>query len=113
VTEHEGRNACERNLEARRRCIEHYGARCVVCGLDFGKVYGEVAEGLIHVHHLKPISEVGESYVIDPVEDLRPVCPNCHAVIHLRREPPYLIEDVISFLNGSVGGRRNGPSGPS
>jgi predicted HNH restriction endonuclease len=24
---------------------------------------------------------VGE--VVDPVDDLRPVCPNCHAVLHL------------------------------
>ncbi len=106
-------NAYERNPEARRRCIEHYGAKCVVCGLDFGEVYGEVAEGLIHVHHLKPISGVGEGYVVDPVEDLRPVCPNCHAVIHLRIDPPYLLEDVKSFLGRSVGGRRNAPAGPS
>jgi predicted HNH restriction endonuclease len=98
-------NAYERNQEARRRCIERYGARCVVCGLDFGEVYGEVAEGLIHVHHLKPISEVGEGYVVDPVEDLRPVCPNCHAVIHLRSDIPYLIEDVISFLSEAAGRR--------
>lgn len=91
-------NAYERNQEARRQCIERYGARCVVCGFDFGEVYGEVAEGLIHVHHLKPISDVGEGYVVDPVEDLRPVCPNCHAVIHLRSDPPYSIQDVMSFL---------------
>jgi hypothetical protein len=76
-------NAYERNPEARRTCIEHYGPTCVVCGFDFGRVYGQEAQGYIHVHHLKQLSEVGEEYEVDPVADLRPVCPNCHAVIHL------------------------------
>lgn len=31
---------------------------------------------------LLPISEIGEKYVVDPVRDLIPVCPNCHAAIH-------------------------------
>jgi hypothetical protein len=75
-------NAYERNPEARRRCVAHYGANCSVCGFNFGAIYGPIAEGCIHVHHLRPLSEVGGEYVVDPVEDLRPVCPNCHAVIH-------------------------------
>jgi predicted HNH restriction endonuclease len=76
-------NAYERSPEARRKCIEHHGAACSVCGMTFGSVYGEMADGFIHVHHLKPLSEIGEEYEVDPVADLRPVCPNCHAVIHL------------------------------
>jgi putative restriction endonuclease len=91
-------NAYERNPVARRLCIQHHGCRCVICGFDFGNVYGEIARGFIHVHHLRPLSEIGEEYVIDPVNDLRPVCPNCHAVLHLR-VPPYSIEDVIAFRN--------------
>jgi predicted HNH restriction endonuclease len=31
-------------------------------------------------------------YVVDPVNDLKPVCPNCRAMIH-RRTPPYSLED--------------------
>ena len=57
-----------------------------------------VAEERIHVHLLKLVSEVGEGYVIDPVEDLRPVCPNCHAVIRLRSDLPYSIEDEQAFF---------------
>jgi hypothetical protein len=75
-------NAYERNPIARGRCIAHYGPTCVVCALNFGAVYGPLAEGLIHVHHVKPLSEIGEEYEVDPVADLRPVCPNCHAVLH-------------------------------
>jgi hypothetical protein len=79
-------NAYERNPIARACCIAHYGASCVVCGLNFGAVYGPLAEGFIHVHHIKPLSAIGVEYEVDPVADLRPVCPNCHAVIHLGGE---------------------------
>lgn len=75
-------NQYERNPEARRQCIEAHGCYCHVCGLDFAKKYGEIGEGFIHVHHLVPISTIGEGYVVDPVKDLIPVCPNCHAMLH-------------------------------
>jgi 5-methylcytosine-specific restriction protein A len=42
-------------------------------------------------------SEVGESYVIDPLKDLRPVCPNCHAMIH-KRTPPLSISEMREQL---------------
>lgn len=73
----------ERNPEARARCIEQYGTACVVRGFSFGAAFGTEAEGFIHVHHLKPLAEIGERYEVDPIADLRPVCPNCPAFIHL------------------------------
>jgi 5-methylcytosine-specific restriction endonuclease McrA len=76
-------NAFERNPEARRQCIQHFGADCCICGFNFGSVYGSEVEGYIHVHHLVPLSEIRGEYIVDPVKDLRPVCPNCHAVLHL------------------------------
>jgi hypothetical protein len=76
-------NAYERSPKARRQCIEQHGCNCCVCGFSFGAVYGPQAEGYIHVHHLRPLSEVGGEYVVDPVADLLPVCPNCHAFLHL------------------------------
>jgi HNH endonuclease len=90
-------NAYERDPEARRQCIAAHGCTCCVCGFSFGSRYGQVAEGYIHVHHLRPLSEVGGVHLVDPVEDLRPVCPNCHAVLH-RRVPSYSIEEVRAFL---------------
>jgi 5-methylcytosine-specific restriction protein A len=91
-------NAYERNPVARRLCVAAHGTSCAICGLSFGETYGKVAEGYIHVHHLRPLSEIGSEYEVDPVEDLRPVCPNCHAVLH-RRVPAYSIEDVRGFLS--------------
>ena len=90
-------NSYERNPVARRKCIEHYGAACQVCNVDFEKVYGEIGKGFIHVHHLKQISEIGETYQVDPIQDLQPVCPNCHAMIH-KRKPPYTIEEIKTLL---------------
>lgn len=76
-------NAYERNPQARAACISHYGATCSVCGFNFAAVYGALAAGFIHVHHIRPLSEIGEAYEVNPVMDLRPVCPNCHSVIHM------------------------------
>lgn len=90
-------NAYERNQEARRRCIAHHGETCCICGFNFRAAYGEVAEGYIHVHHVRPLSETGGQYAVDPIADLRPVCPNCHAVLH-RRIPSYSTEEVKAML---------------
>lgn len=76
-------NSYERNPKARKACIEHYGSSCAVCGFDFGKTYGLHAKGYIHVHHIVPLAEVREEYEVDSVKDLRPVCPNCHSMLHL------------------------------
>ncbi len=93
----------ERNPMARQACIDHYGGQCQVCGFDFGEIYGDLGNGFIHVHHVKPLSEIGEQYQVDPVRDLRPVCPNCHAMLH-RVNPPLQIDElklrIAMFGNG-------------
>lgn len=75
--------APSRNPKARAACIEHYTARCSICQFDFNEFYGESSWSLIHVHHLKPMSQSRGERLVDPKRDLRPVCPNCHAVLHL------------------------------
>jgi 5-methylcytosine-specific restriction enzyme A len=79
-------NAYERNRKARKACINHHGVACFICGFKFGDVYGDMFKRVIHVHHLRPLSEIAGEYEVNPVEDLRPVCPNCHVVIHYGRE---------------------------
>lgn len=81
-------NAYERDPRARKACLAHHGTNCSVCGFNFESRYGKIGEGFIHVHHLVPLSEVGEDYEVDPIADLLPVCPNCHAMLH-RSEPPF------------------------
>lgn len=75
-------NYYERNAKARSKCIEHHGCKCFVCEFDFEKQYGELGKSFVHVHHIVPLSEIKASYVVDPVADMRPVCANCHAIIH-------------------------------
>jgi 5-methylcytosine-specific restriction enzyme A len=89
--------AYERNPEARRVCLAHYGTSCVVCGFDFNATYGPMAEHFIHVHHLRMLSTIGKEYIVDPVRDLRPVCPNCHSVLHLK-SPPYTVDELKAVV---------------
>lgn len=87
----------ERSPIARAICIKAYGAVCYICGFDFAKRYGEVGKGFIHVHHLQPKAVIGKSSKINPIRDLRPVCPNCHAMIH-QRKPVYSIEELKEIM---------------
>lgn len=91
-------NKYERNPSARKKCIAHHGAVCAVCRIDFGAQYGGVASGYIHVHHVVPISSIKKTYLLDPIKDLVPVCPNCHAVIHHGVKTPRTIQEVRSLM---------------
>ena len=78
-------NTYERNPVARAKCLAHHGYKCAVCSFDFEEFYGSIGYNFIHVHHIIPLSEIGKAYVLDPVKDLVPICPNCHAMIHRTR----------------------------
>lgn len=90
-------NAYERNPLARAACIAHYGCSCRACGFNFQQAYGDIGAGFIHVHHRIPIGTIGKEYEIDPVKDLIPVCPNCHAMIH-KQTPPLTIDELQARL---------------
>ena len=90
-------NRYERNRSARKTCIEKWGPKCAACGFDFEAVYGVIGQGFIHVHHLTPIATIKMEYQLDAHNDLRPVCPNCHSMLH-RRTPPYTIDELKAFL---------------
>ncbi|MHB1675847.1 MAG: HNH endonuclease [Acidobacteriaceae bacterium] len=83
----------ERNPEARKKCIQIFGVVCIVCGFDFERTYGEIGSGFIHVHHLNSLAETKGQYKVNPRTDLRPVCPNCHEMLH-KNKPPFSIEEL-------------------
>jgi 5-methylcytosine-specific restriction protein A len=89
---------CARSRAARDRCIEIYKAKCIICKFDFEKTYGEVGKGLIHVHHLNQLSKNTEKHIVNAMEDLRPVCPNCHFIIHKNKNEAYKIDDVEKMI---------------
>lgn len=84
----------ERNPELRKACIAHYGYVCQVCGLDFTKAYGELGKDFIEVHHLTPISTTEGEHEVDPIQDLVPLCSNCHSMIHRGEDGPLTLEEL-------------------
>jgi len=86
-------NSYERNPIARLKCIEHFGLSCQVCSFSFKDRFGDLGRDFIHVHHKVDIATIGNEYSVDPIFDLIPVCPNCHAMLH-KRKPAYSIEEL-------------------
>lgn len=87
-------NNYERNPIARKKCIEHFGSTCQVCGFNFSEKFGE---DFIHVHHKVDISTIGNEYSINPLTDLIPVYPNCHSMLH-KRKPAYSIDEIKQIM---------------
>lgn len=71
----------ERHALLRKQAIKLHGTTCFICEIKLSDLYGSVANGFIHIHHRKPLSETGETRV-DPRTDLIPLCPTCHAIVH-------------------------------
>ncbi|MGA0544957.1 HNH endonuclease [Brevundimonas sp. VNH65] len=93
-------NRYERDRRNRAAALAIHGYACKACDLQLDILYGDAATGLIEVHHLTPVSELGPGYIINPRDDLAPLCPNCHSVAH-RRAPPYSIEELRAMLSRS------------
>lgn len=96
-------NRYERNPVNRELCLAANGYKCKICGFEFEKKYGEIGHNFIHVHHIEMISSFGGNYYLDPVNDLIPVCPNCHAMLH-RTNPPIKPNELKELIEM----RRNG-----
>lgn len=94
----------ERNPFVRAACLDYHGYKCSVCTFDFENYYGSIGKEFIHVHHLTEISSRKGSHSVDPVRDLRPVCPNCHAMLH-KRNPALTIEELRSMIKKENKGR--------
>lgn len=87
----------ERSRSNRKACLDHYGPACQACGMSFGDVYGELGTDFIHVHHEVPLHTLGGPQNVDPVKDMKPLCPNCHAMVH-RADPPIPVMELREQL---------------
>jgi len=83
----------ERNPELRRQAIAIHGTSCFGCGFSFEKHYGEHGKGYIHVHHTKPVAESGER-TVDPVEEMIPLCANCHSMVHRYKNKTLTLDEL-------------------
>jgi predicted HNH restriction endonuclease len=89
-----------RNPKLREDAIKHHGARCLVCEFDFEATYGAIGEGFIEIHHLEPVSARGKANATGwstSVEDVRPLCSNCHRMVH-RRSPPIPVDELAALI---------------
>ena len=55
--------------------------RCAVCDFSFQEQYGPLGVNMIEAHHRTPLNEI-EGEIETKIEDLAPVCSNCHWILH-------------------------------
>jgi predicted HNH restriction endonuclease len=71
--------------EAKARALKKYGQLfCAACGFDFSERYGKVGDGIIDVHHTKPVHTMQPGEKTN-VTDLVLLCSNCHRIVHSKR----------------------------
>ena len=91
-------NRYEQDPDARRVCLAFHGTSCAACGFSFEASYGETGTDAIEVHHVVPPVMLGEGYTLDPVADLVPLCPNCHAMAHLAVASPRTLSELRNII---------------
>lgn len=96
----------ERSKKLREATIQHYTKdgkiQCAVCGFDFYEFYGERGEGYIQIHHENPIyqysNEGFKSYIKEAIKDTKPVCANCHCMIHRKKSHMLTIDELKEII---------------
>ena len=82
-------NLFRRNPALRSAAIAKHGLRCFGCECTLGELYGPLGEGYIEIHHLDPLGEridfMAPEATMTTVDDVAPLCPSCHRMIHRRR----------------------------
>lgn len=85
-----------RSAWLRDECLRIKGSKCEICGFDAANIYGEEFAEKIHIHHLNPISQ-NEKHETT-LNDLIPVCPNCHMILHSKKGGVYQPDEVKAML---------------
>lgn len=84
----------ERSKSNRDNALKIHGYNCCICNINFKDTYGDIGEGFIHIHHVNPLFSLDSEVVPDPLTDLVPVCPNCHAIIHRQKGKVISIDEM-------------------
>ena len=97
----------DRSIKLRTAAIIKYTdqnnhIKCNICCFDFEEFYGDYGKGFIEIHHQKPVFMFDELEIEQTIKtalnNVIPVCSNCHRIIH-RIRPPYLIKDIKDAVN--------------
>jgi len=84
----------ERDPWNRKKALEIHGLNCMACNFNFAHKYGKSGDGYIHVHHIKPVSEIGKAVKIEPAIDLVVLCANCHAIVHRHKDHTLSMDEL-------------------
>ncbi|RZJ98982.1 MAG: restriction endonuclease, partial [Flavobacterium sp.] len=84
-----------RNRSLIERAKKRLGTNCCVCDFNFIDKYGDYGKDFVEIHHLIPISD-GERKT-DIESDLRPVCSNCHRMLH-RNKKMLTIQELKNII---------------
>ncbi len=96
----------ERSKKLREAALQYYTKdgriACHVCGFDFYSFYGALGEGYIQMHHEKPIYQYSDEgfsqYVKQAIKDMKPVCANCHCMVHRNRNNALTLEELKKII---------------
>ena len=96
------RSALLREAAIERYKDEYGHIKCHVCGFDFFDCYGELGRDFIHIHHEHPICEYDDEgtaqSLVDAVEKVKPVCANCHCMLHRKKTAVLSIEELKKIV---------------
>ena len=100
----------ERSSKLREYAIKQYTTNeglifCKCCDFSFEKFYGPIGAKFIEIHHEKPIFQYNgddiNKTIQDAIQNLAPLCSNCHRMIHRKSKQPltitYLKEQINAF----------------
>lgn len=100
----------ERSTRLRAIAIDHYSKAgkiyCDTCKFNFEDFYGqEIGKGYIEIHHVKPVFKYEgdelDKVITDALNNVIPVCSNCHRMIHRTWKNPLQIDYLIAQINAN------------
>lgn len=97
----------ERSRRNRAYARELHGSRCLACGFDFNRVYGDDhADSFIQMHHVDSVARGVTTP--DVATDLVPLCSNCHSMAHRRRGMSLNVEELQALIRVAKTGASSG-----
>ncbi|MCL1828321.1 MAG: hypothetical protein FWG32_02375 [Oscillospiraceae bacterium] len=97
----------QRSAKLREMAVQEYktaagGTECFVCGFNFEKVYGEIGKDYIEIHHERPVfqypGEGFEEFSKEAVKRMKPLCSNCHSMVHRKMKEPVSVRELIEIV---------------
>lgn len=79
---------------------------CMGCGFEGSKNYGKEGVGFIEIHHLEPLYYKGGKATVSELKaaltKVVPLCPNCHRMVHRRRDSVMEISELRKLTGYST-----------